>query len=328
LCVLKVPLEYFSKPCQKLTLKDVEAFEKAMSSGELKSMKKKPYSHSMRVDIRIALRIFLRWKLGHRAVKLTDWFDCRDVIKTPEYLKETEVEKLYRHCKSAQERFLVAVLFDSGARAEEFHNIRFEDIQLPEGKENYVRLALKEEYSKTLGRTISLYWKHSFEAVKEYLDERIRDGIKSRDPIFNGTYDSARLFLQRLGRRVLDKHIHFHLFRHSSATYFANRLNRQELCIRYGWKFSSNMPDVYIARAGVENRDLDQKFASTEMGALKDKLVMQEQQDKIKDDRIRQLEATVAEIQQNVFTVARVVAMKPSIEEVEAALTRKRKTAA
>ncbi len=56
-----------------------------------------------------------------------------------------------------EERFVIAVLFDSGARAEEFHNIRREDIQLPSGSDNYVQITLKEEYSKTNGRTISLY---------------------------------------------------------------------------------------------------------------------------------------------------------------------------
>ncbi len=56
----------------------------------------------------------------------------------------------------------MALLFDSGARAEEFLNIRYEDIEIPE-KDNFVRLTLKEEYSKTKGRVISLYWKHSLE---------------------------------------------------------------------------------------------------------------------------------------------------------------------
>jgi len=51
---------------------------------------------------------------------------------------------LYKACKTSEERYLIAVLFDTGARAEEFHNIRFEDIDIREEK---VRLTLKEEYS-------------------------------------------------------------------------------------------------------------------------------------------------------------------------------------
>ncbi len=144
-------------------------------------------------------------------------------------------------------------MFDSGARAEKFINIRFEDIHLPAGKENLVKLTLKEEYSKAKGRTISLYWRHSLEAVKEYVNERIELGIKSQDPVFRGTYDAMRMFLKRVGAERLTRSVHTHLFRRSSATHYGTKLNRQELCYRYGWKFSSNMPDVYISRAGMEN---------------------------------------------------------------------------
>jgi hypothetical protein len=52
-------------------------------------------------------------------------------------------------------------------------------------------------------------------------------------------YDAARMLLHRLGRRVLNRSIHYHLFRHSSATYYADKMNRQQLCIRYSWAFSS-----------------------------------------------------------------------------------------
>ena len=32
------------------------------------------------------------------------------------------------------------------------------------------------------------------------------------------------------------------------------------------------MPDIYISRAGMENKDLDVKFTNTELGGLKDDL--------------------------------------------------------
>ncbi len=110
-----------------------------------------------------------------------------------------------------EQRYIIAVLFDSGARAEKFINIRFEDIHLPEGKENFVKLTLKEEYSKAKGRTISLYWRHSLEAVMEYVNERIELGIKSQDPAFQGTYDAMRMFLKRVGAERLTRSVHTRL---------------------------------------------------------------------------------------------------------------------
>ena len=293
--VLRPSLEFLKKPADELSLKDMERFEKAMSSGVLKSSRGKAYSRSTQVDIRRALRIYLNWRLGKgKADKLTDWFDTRPVIKTPDYLKENEVEKLYKACKSAEERYLISVLFDSGARAEEFHNIRFEDIQLPKEKENFVKITLKEEYSKTKGRTISLYWKYSFEAASEFLKQREREGIKSNEQIYTKTYDNSRKFLQRLGKKILGKSIYYHLFRHSSATYYASKLNRQQICVRYGWAFSSRMPDVYISRAGVENGEIDEKIAQTEIGNFKADLERQGQENKIMKERQEQLEKEVS----------------------------------
>ena len=267
LTLLRKSLEIINKPTSKITKKDIEDFEKKVSSQNLKSVS----------DYRLVLKIFLKWKLGFEKMNnLAGWLETKTKEKTPDYLSEKEIEKLYKNCKNSSERFLIAVLFDSGARAEEFLNIRYEDIQLPDKNQNFVKLTLKEEYSKTKGRVISLYWKNSLEAVDDFLSERKEEGIKFNEPVFKGTYDNLRFFLYRLSLKVLNKKINPHLFRHSSSTHYASKLNRQELCYRYGWAFSSRMPDVYISRAGMENKQLDDKFENTELGELKTKLSKEE----------------------------------------------------
>lgn len=323
---LRAPLEFFNKPTNRLTLRDIENFERSLVSGKLcNQFNGKPYAHSTQVDMRMLLKIFLRWRLGSvKARSLTDWLDTRYRPKTPDFLKEAEIERLYKHCRTPKQRFLIAVLFDSGARAEEFHNIRFEDIYLAEGKENFVKIALKQEYSKTLGRTIALYWKYSLEAVKEYLAQRIAEGVKPAEPVFLGNYDATRRFLRRLGTAVLKRPVHYHLFRHSSATFYATKLNRQELCYRYGWRFSSNMPDVYISRAGMESKNLDEKFTQTELGTLKDDFTKMEQAARIKDERIRQLEESMWIMEQNLKNVvSKVLNMNPTPQQIEGVLRRK-----
>jgi hypothetical protein len=235
------------------------------------------------------------------------------------------VERLYRNCRTPAQRFLIAVLFDSGARAEEFHNIRFEDVHLPEGRENFVKIALKAEYSKTLGRTVALYWHRSLEAVREFHAERIAAGIKPADPMFEGSYDATKKFLKRLGLRVLKRRVHYHLLRHSSATHYATKLNRQELCYRYGWKFSSNMPDIYISRAGMESKALDEKFTQTELGALKDDLGKVEQALRIKDERIRHMEESMFVLQSDFDTFSEALRLNPAMKAVEAVVRNKAK---
>ena len=322
---LRTPLEFFNKSTKQITLRDMERLEKALASGQLcNKCTGQSYAHNTQVGMRLFLKIFLRWRLGPaKALSLTNWLDTHFRHKTPDFLKEAEIEQLYKHCRTAQQRFLIAVLFDSGARAEEFHNIRFEDVYLPEGKENFVKIALKQEYSKTLGRTIALYWKYSLEAVKEYLAERIAAGIKPDDPVFSGNYSATRKFLQRLGKSVLKRPVYYHLLRHSSCTYLATKLNRQELCYRYGWRFSSPMPDIYISRAGMESKNLDEKFTQTELGTLKDDFTKMEQSTRIKDERIRQLEESMRHLQQNLDAVSKVLNLNPTPEQIEGVLRRK-----
>lgn len=275
--MMKMPLEYWNKELEKIKLDDIKKFEKDLTAGKIERSIGGEYSDNSKVDTKKGIKIYFKWRLGGKSLDLVGWLDTRPPVKTPDFLKEEEIELLYRSCRNARERYLIAVIFDSGARAEEFLNIRYEDIFIPDNATNFVKLALKEEYSKTKGRTISLYWKHSLEAVRDYLRERRQDGIKSTEQVFNGSYDQARLFLRRLGLKILKKPLHFHLFRHSSATYYASRLNRQQLCIRYGWAFSSDMPDVYISRAGMDDKDLDDKFSGTEITKMKDELEKEKQ---------------------------------------------------
>ena len=143
LSTLKHTLEIINKPTSKITKEDIEKLDKKLRNENLKSIS----------NYRVDLKTFLKWRLGEsKEAKLSGWLDTKRAKKTPDYLSEQEVTQLFKYCKNPAERYLIAVLFDSGARAEEFLNIRYEDIQLPEGNTNYVKIALKEEYSKTKGR--------------------------------------------------------------------------------------------------------------------------------------------------------------------------------
>ncbi len=296
---LRIALEFMKKSSSKLTSKDTENLCEALlkntltytfkkkNSDKKTIYHKKPYSETGKIKIKNATILYLNWKLGDEAVKLIKILKVKPKLKqrTPDYLTEEQVEKLYKACKNAEERYLIAMLFDSGARAEEFFNIRREDIQLPKGEDNFVKLTLKEEYSKTLGRVIGLYWKYSLEAVRDYLNQRISEGIKEDEPVFKNNYKNTMKFLKRLGYKVLNRSIFFHLFRHASATLYASKLNRQELCIRYAWKFRSPCPDIYISR-DLSKKEIDERFEKTQISELKTELEKQKQLNKIKQDEL------------------------------------------
>ncbi|MFC1678728.1 tyrosine-type recombinase/integrase [Elusimicrobiota bacterium] len=291
--MLKICLTYFRKPVIRITVKEMENFDIALSKNAIHRVDGKPLAEETKAELRRFLRTYLKWRLGEDHKKfhaLTSWLDTKvRKQRTPEFLTEVEVRRLYEACQDVRSRFVIAVLFDSGARAEEFFNIRLEDVQEPSQSSNYYRIHLKEEYSKTKGRVVPLFWDKSSEAVGGYLQVRRAQGLRSNERLFDGTYDAMRFSLKRLGKKVLQQRVYPHLLRHSSATFYAPKLNRQQLCKRYGWTFSSNMPDIYINRAGVDEKDVEQKFSQTELAGLKVRVEQQEREKKV-------LQATVEDL--------------------------------
>lgn len=256
---------------------DIEKFFDNLLKDKLKSFNKKtkkyngnPYSFKTKKEIISAFIKYLKWKFPDKPLLLEPLkIEMKEKAREPQSLSLSEIDALYKGCRNEEERYFIAVLFSSGARAEEFHNIRHSDIILPKGNENYVKLRIRAEFSKTEGRTISLYYKHSLEAVREFLEQRIKQGMKPEEPIFQKSYSRQKDWLNALGKRVLSRNLNYHIFRHSSATWLASKLNRQQLCIYYGWKFSSPMPDIYIKRAGVGMDEVSKKFETTDIEELR-----------------------------------------------------------
>lgn len=261
LYLLGTVLQQINKPAKKLTKKDIETFISNLDNDVIRTIDDKPYKDKK--GLKVALKVYLKWRVPDKYPELYGWVDLRSgKRKTPEYLKEEEVDILYKHSKNNYERFVIAVLFDTGARIEEFLNIRYEDIEEPTQTFPYYKIDLKEEYSKTKGRIIGCYWKNTTLAIRDYLNENKGNG---NEPIIKNTYNSIRMVLTRKGKRYLNRRVYPHLFRHSSATYYADKLNRQELCKRYGWTFSSNVVDVYISRAGIEENGIKDKLFNTNL---------------------------------------------------------------
>ncbi|MDX9857590.1 MAG: hypothetical protein RBT76_07365 [candidate division Zixibacteria bacterium] len=138
---------------------------------------------------------------------------------------------------------------------------------------------MRIEYSKTKPRTISLPLSTKY--LKTWLDEHPAKG-KPEAQLFPLRYDNMRMIVHRVGRRVLGKQVAPHLLRHSSATYYANRLsNRFKLCYRYGWAMSSKQVDRYIDRAGIMEEETAQTIhederskRSRESESLREEVVM------------------------------------------------------
>ena len=295
---LKISCEHFqNKNFKKLTNKDMEKYVIDLDSNIIRKTDGHEYSSASKSSIKKSLIRLLRWLYGEdsqKYIKMTRWIDTSCKSKTMKELSEDNIKQLLSKCNTIKQKMIICCLFDGGFRIEEFLNIRNSDVKLVNNKVPYYQIEAREEFSKTDGRIVRMYWSNSYDIIKEWIDSKDTN-LGEEDQFFVSTYDGVRKILNKLGERV-DKKIHPHLFRHSSATYYASRLNRQQLCVRYGWKFSSDMPDIYIARAGVDDKEQIEKYESTKFEDLKEKLKKQQEESRFKNDEIEKIKVILGEV--------------------------------
>jgi integrase/recombinase XerD len=157
--------------------------------------------------------------------------------------------------KNPRDAAIIALLFDSGMRVGELLSLKVKDVDF---KDTLSHVTVD---GKTGMRRIPIMFSASY--IGKYLDTV---DVKPNDPLWKpaGTWskkdirldeDVIRRILQRAGLRAgINKRIYPHLFRHSRATYYANRMTEQQLKIFFGWTGSSQMAATYVHLSG---RDID-----------------------------------------------------------------------
>tara|TARA_Y100000310_G_scaffold255136_1_gene262392 strand:- start:11325 stop:12512 length:1188 start_codon:yes stop_codon:yes gene_type:complete len=265
--------KHYKKDISKITKNDLMKFKEDLLNDKILKINGSAYSSDVKEDITGILARFIECSFPDKVISFKGthlpfrkWFIIKAKKKTPEILTEEEVIKLLNASKTIEGKFLISTLFSLGCRIEEFLNLRFEDVEEPTQNFPYYRFDFKEEYSKTDGRKIGSYWKDSTKLTSKFLASCENKEPKAQ--IFPKRYDAVRMFLSRLGNNVLHKKVNPHMFRKSSATYYADKLNRQELCLRYGWKFSSSMPDIYISRAGLDENMIKERVIKTDLSEI------------------------------------------------------------
>lgn len=270
--LVRTPIRYFKKPIDKLSIDDIRGFVDALLQDKIRQNgngKKKSYSRETKIKILNKFSKYLEFRLeGSKDVdKMLKILNVR--IDGPEKdvdsLTEKELEELDKASQHYWENYFHNVMGWGGFRASEFHGITESDIIIPTGKEQFVKIWIKNANSKTKGRKVTLYGKHCLKSVKNYLVLRKQKGLKHNESVFEKSYDAMKKYLIAVGPRVLNRHLHYHLYRHTSATILSHKLNRQQMCYFFGWRFSSPMPDRYINREGIIMDDVDDVFEKTQM---------------------------------------------------------------
>lgn len=264
------------KPFEKMSQDDLEKFILDLDRGKYKrTMDNKPLSQATVVTYKEIFRKFIAWMNTTKGTKL-------DVSFIDTYRKDTEipalsreeVELLAERSSNVRDRFIIRFLFDSGARVEEFLNIKWSDLTRDKELGCYM---VRIRISKTKPRTISLQL--STKEIDDYKKDIEGKGLfKLENFIVNMNYDAVRIMLTRLGKKVLGKRVTPHVFRHSSATYYANKISYFPFCYRYGWSFNSDQPQRYIDRNGIQEKETAKLIKQDEIGRYK------EESEKVRED--------------------------------------------
>lgn len=268
----------------------VEKFKSDLLKDKIKSQFKKPYSMKVKKGMFGALSSYYEWRYPEEAriikpLNITITLKENDDFET--FSIPNEADKLRDDCGSIERRGIFSLLM-SGARIEELLNITEQDIKLPEGNESFTQITIKNNLSKTKGRTIKIYYTPASKDISEYIRMKKNEGIKPNEPLIQLKYSAINEFIESLGNKH-NKKIRCHTYRHSVATWLASKLNRSELAYYFGWKFSSNMPDKYISRNGFTIKEADKKIENENIIELKSKLDKQDFDNKMIQEKMEEV---------------------------------------
>ena len=239
-------------------------------------------------DIKVCLKKFYKWLLGDNQAypPLVAWVDTHIQTQAPPSLTLDEIRMLVEYAPTTRGKAFVWSLFESGARAEEFLNIRVGHVT---GHDDPCLVAI--DYPKTYKRSLLVFEGHRY--LQAWLVQHpTKDDADAQ--LFPVTYGAMRMFLRRLGERALGKRVHPHLLRHSFATWLAaKKVGRYQMCKLMGWAMSSDMPDQYIDRVGVVEAEA--------IAAIRgDDLAKTEQENDSLRTALRRLEAQTNALQERV----------------------------
>lgn len=248
------------KPFEEVTQAEMEKFILGLERGEIKQKNGKPYTPESQMTIKRAIRKFYKWLLGEceRHPNIVAWIDTSGKLKEIEPPKFKEIENKLKDATidlTTEERAIIALLTDPGLRIGELLNLNISDVSPPDDQSPNWRVRVS--VSKTTPRTIAIYfmWEH----VKNYYESLQRKGKKGF--FVDRSYQNVCDILRNVGKKFsMEKKLHAHLLRHTSATYYSNYLTHSQLCQRYGWSLTTKVIQRYVSLNGIETPDTIRKL--------------------------------------------------------------------
>jgi integrase len=267
LLALKSRLLFFAQRFTKLdeiTEDDIHQLFRDMREGRILKENGKPY-----IGVSSYVRdfkSFWRWlqRTGKVQEDITVYLRRSDGRK-PAWVYLTEEQfKTLANSANADYRPLIWFMYDTGIRVTEAYSIRVKDF-----KDDFNKLHIREEYSKTMGRTITL------KLCTMFIKEHIRtNGLGPDDFIFTKKPFAFNKYLRSLAgklfgsqespaRKSYDK-MRLYDIRHNACCYWLQRYpNRTGLMYRMGWSEEKEIK-YYSEFLGLSDQISDDDMITTE----------------------------------------------------------------
>jgi site-specific recombinase XerD len=168
-----------------------------------------------------------------------------------------EVNNLIDGCRNDRDRAFIALLWETGARIGELIDLTVSDLDdnthgmkvVIEGKTGARRLPLVDSVPY-LNRWLNRHPNPNDDAP---LWCKLQDAYDT----LSYHYIRQKLLVRAKERAGIDKPVNPHHFRHSRATYLANKYTEAQLCEWFGWVQGSDVPAKYVHLSG---RDIDNAY--------------------------------------------------------------------
>ena len=220
------------------------------------------YATETKRNIKVVVKSFYKHFVGEDYyypkqiawVKTTVPFNKK--VLPEDILSEDEVIRIIKAARNPRDKAIIALLYDSGIRVGELIGLRKKDIDI-KGRTAHIIVS-----GKTGMRKIPIFFSAPY--LGAYLNTV--DDMKPEEVIWKaiGSWSNTevrvdesavrKLLRVAAGRAGIEKRIYPHLFRHSRASFYANRLTEQQLKAYFGWTGDSKMASVYVHLSG---RDID-----------------------------------------------------------------------
>ena len=218
-------------------------------------------SEQTKVNVKISIKFMYKQIFGNgdfypeQVAWVRTTLAKKNKLLPEDILTEDEVLRMIDAANNVRDKAIIGLLYDSGIRAGELLSMRKKDVNLE------TELAHITVNGKTGPRKIPIMF--SVPMVAQYLN-LIKDK-KSEDNLWwNLAQSHVKGILEYSGFKKMitevsnsakiGKRIYPHLFRHSRASNYANKLTEQQLKAFFGWTGGSSMAATYVHLSG---RDID-----------------------------------------------------------------------